>query len=101
MEMPRNRTNTFCCGAGGGRIWMDDGTRRAAEDNSINEAATLDMTHFVVSCPKDMTMYSDAAKTTGNAEQLTVLDIIRLVAMAVRRRATNSRTQECRHDACR
>jgi Fe-S oxidoreductase len=85
-EMPRNRDNTFCCGAGGGRIWMDDSflTERPSE-NRIKEAVTLDVGHFVVSCPKDMTMYSDAAKTTGNDDRLTVLDIARLVDMAVRR----------------
>jgi Fe-S oxidoreductase len=84
VEMPRNRSNTFCCGAGGGRIWMDDSflTERPSE-NRIKEAAELDVTHFVVSCPKDMTMYSDAVKTTGHAETLTVLDITALVATAV------------------
>jgi Fe-S oxidoreductase len=84
VEMPRNRTNTFCCGAGGGRIWMDDSVLdERPSENRIKEAAQLDVTHFVVSCPKDMTMYSDAAKTTGHAETLTVMDITQLVAMAV------------------
>jgi hypothetical protein len=55
--------------------------------NRIKEASALDVGHFVVSCPKDMTMYSDAAKTAGFEEQLTVLDIVRLVDMAVRRPA--------------
>jgi len=84
VEMPRNRSNTFCCGAGGGRIWMDDSflSERPSE-NRIKEAARLDVTHFVVSCPKDMTMYSDAVKTTGHADRLTVLDITQLVALAV------------------
>ncbi len=83
VEMPRNRTNTFCCGAGGGRIWMDDSALdERPSENRIKEAALLDITHFVVSCPKDMTMYSDAAKTTGHADQLTVMDITQLVAMA-------------------
>jgi Fe-S oxidoreductase len=87
-EMPRNRVDTFCCGAGGGRIWMDDSflSERPSE-NRIKEAVTLDVDHFVVSCPKDMTMYSDAAKTTGNDDRLTVLDIARLVDLAVRRPA--------------
>lgn len=88
VEMPRNRDNTFCCGAGGGRIWMDDSrlSERPAA-NRIKEAATLDVSHFVVSCPKDMTMYSDAAKTTGHDATLTVLDIVRLVDLALRRPA--------------
>jgi Fe-S oxidoreductase len=84
VEMPRNRTNSFCCGAGGGRIWMDDSilSERPSE-NRIKEAATLDVGTFVVSCPKDVTMFSDAAKTTGHDERLTVLDIVRLVDEAL------------------
>jgi Fe-S oxidoreductase len=84
VEMPRNGANTFCCGAGGGRIWMDDSflTERPSE-NRMKEAAALDVDHFVVSCPKDLTMYSDAAKTIGVDERLRVVDIVQLVEMAV------------------
>jgi Fe-S oxidoreductase/nitrate reductase gamma subunit len=80
VEMPRNRDNTFCCGAGGGRIWMDDSnlTERPSE-NRIKEAVTLGIDTFVVACPKDVTMYSDAAKTTGHDATLAVLDVIQLV----------------------
>ena len=43
VEMPRNRANTFCCGAGGGRIWMDDsGLRERPSEQRMREAATLD-----------------------------------------------------------
>lgn len=87
VEMPRNGANTFCCGAGGGRIWMDDSflTERPSE-NRIREAAQLDVTDFVVSCPKDVTMYTDAAKTTGHDTSLLVQDITQLVAAAIRPR---------------
>jgi Fe-S oxidoreductase/nitrate reductase gamma subunit len=84
VEMPRNGANTFCCGAGGGRIWMDDSflTERPSE-NRMKEAAALDVDHFVVSCPKDLTMYSDAAKTIGVDGKLRVVDVVQLVEMAV------------------
>ncbi len=70
--MPRNRENSFCCGAGGGRIWISEpgGAERPSE-NRIREALALeDVDVFVVSCPKDVTMYEDAIKTTGSAERL-------------------------------
>jgi Fe-S oxidoreductase len=38
---------------------------------------------FIVTCPKDMIMYSDAVKTTGNEGKIEVRDIIQLVAEAV------------------
>ena len=68
VEMPRNGTNTFCCGAGGGRIWMsdDDETSERPSEQRIREAQTLgDLDYFLVSCPKDLSMYSDAAKVVG------------------------------------
>ncbi|HLF40948.1 MAG TPA: (Fe-S)-binding protein [Acidimicrobiia bacterium] len=85
-EMPRNKDNTFCCGAGGGRIWMDDSnlTERPSE-NRIKEAVTVGVDTFVVACPKDMTMYSDAAKTTGHEDTMAVVDIIQLVEQALDR----------------
>jgi Fe-S oxidoreductase len=38
---------------------------------------------FIVTCPKDMVMYSDAVKTTGNEAKIEVRDLIQLVAEAV------------------
>ena len=67
VEMPRHGTNTFCCGAGGGRIWMEDAeVDERPSEQRIREAQTLgDLDYFLVSCPKDLAMYSDAAKTVG------------------------------------
>jgi Fe-S oxidoreductase len=85
VEMPRNRDNSFCCGAGGGRIWIPDtpGTERPSE-NRIREAVSLpDVELFVVSCPKDVTMYEDAIKTSGNAERIELRELTELVEEAL------------------
>jgi Fe-S oxidoreductase len=68
VEMPRHGTNTFCCGAGGGRIWMidDADTGERPSEQRIREAQELGgLDYFLVSCPKDLAMYSDAAKVVG------------------------------------
>jgi Fe-S oxidoreductase len=67
VEMPRHGTRTFCCGAGGGRIWMDDSSlAERPSEQRIREAQELgELDYFIVSCPKDLAMYSDAAKTVG------------------------------------
>jgi len=67
VEMPRHGTNTFCCGAGGGRIWMSDAeVDERPSEQRIREAQQLgELDFFIVSCPKDLAMYSDAAKTVG------------------------------------
>ncbi len=85
VEMPRNRDNSFCCGAGGGRIWIPDtpGQERPSE-NRIREAVGLsDVELFVVSCPKDVTMYEDAIKTSGNADRIQLRELTELVAEAL------------------
>jgi Fe-S oxidoreductase len=83
VEMPRNGLNTFCCGAGGGRIWMT-GPEQAERpsESRIREAVALGVDHFVVACPKDFVMYTDAVKTTGNEDRITVIDLIQLVDRA-------------------
>jgi Fe-S oxidoreductase len=69
VEMPRHGTNTFCCGAGGGRIWMGESGELDGErpsEQRIREAQSLGrLDYFLVSCPKDLAMYSDAAATVG------------------------------------
>jgi Fe-S oxidoreductase len=82
VEMPRNRSSAYCCGAGGGRIWMEDapgGGERPAESR-VREAAGLGaIGTMVVACPKDLVMFRDALKTTGLEGTLAVRDIAELV----------------------
>jgi Fe-S oxidoreductase/nitrate reductase gamma subunit len=85
VEMPRSHDRALCCGAGGGRIWMEEGKfEERASESRIREAAGLGkLDGFIIACPKDYTMYQDAVKTTGHEEQIKVLDIIDLVAEAL------------------
>jgi Fe-S oxidoreductase len=83
VEMPRNRDNSFCCGAGGGRIWMKElkaeGAKRPSEQR-IDEAVALGtLDYFVVCCPKDVTMYEDAIKTSGHQGELELRELSELV----------------------
>ena len=80
-EMGRCRENSFCCGAGGGRIWMDDSMAvERPSENRIKEALALgDVKMFVVACPKDTVMYSSAVQNLGATGQIEVRDIIDLV----------------------
>ncbi len=84
-EMRRNKGNSFCCGAGGGRIWMDDSKlEKRPSEMRIEEALEIDGVNlFIVACPKDYTMYSDAVKISGNEDKIAVKDIIELVEEAI------------------
>jgi Fe-S oxidoreductase/nitrate reductase gamma subunit len=85
VEMPRNREKALCCGAGGGRIWMDEsGVKERPSLQRIREAAELENVEvFVVACPKDATMFKDAVKTGGYENRLVVKDLIELVHEAI------------------
>ncbi len=85
LEMPRSRENSFCCGAGGGRIFIPDPPgREKPSENRIREAAALGHAQiFVTCCPKDLTMFEDARKTAGVENEIEVRDIAELVAEAV------------------
>jgi Fe-S oxidoreductase len=86
VEMPRSRDRALCCGAGGGRIWMEEGTvKERPSESRVREAAGLTgVQYFVVACPKDLTMYRDAVKTAGLEGKLVIKDLIELVEEAVR-----------------
>lgn len=82
VEMPRNRGRSYCCGAGGGRIWMEDAekVKERPSENRIREAVSLpNVATFIVACPKDIAMFRDAVKTTGQEEKMQVKDIADLV----------------------
>jgi Fe-S oxidoreductase len=86
VEMPRNRENSFCCGAGGGKIWMQDETGPSGRPavGRIREALEIKgLTHFVVACPKDVAMFEDAVKTVGAEEHVKVVDLGELVFEAL------------------
>jgi len=87
-EMPRNRSDSFCCGGGGGGVWMDfdedpkpseERMREALEDTSAGDAVEK----FVVACPQCMTMYEDGRKTGGYEEDIEVVDVSELLIEAL------------------
>lgn len=81
VEMGRNRDNSFCCGAGGGRIWIPDpvGLEKPSQ-NRMKEAGAIEgLQVFVVSCPKDLTMFEDALKTSGFEGKFVVRELIELI----------------------
>ena len=85
-EMPRSRRDSFCCGGGGGRVWMEEigEAHSRPSENRVKEAAGLaGVETLVVACPKDFVMFTDAVKTAGLEGRLVIRDLTDLVAEAV------------------
>jgi Fe-S oxidoreductase len=86
VEMPQSRTYAYCCGAGGGRIWME--APPAFKENPaltrVREAASLKgVRTLVVVCPKDLVMFQGAIGTTGLEDRLEVKELSELVEQAM------------------
>jgi len=85
-EMKRSRRDSFCCGGGGGRVWMEEigEIHSRPSEARVREAAGLDGVEvLVVACPKDYVMFTDALKTTGLEGRLVVKDLTELVEEAM------------------
>lgn len=84
QEMGRCRENSFCCGAGGGRIWQDeDGIVERPSENRIKEALSLGNAGiFVVACPKDNVMYGAAIENLAAQDRMEVRDIADLIELS-------------------
>lgn len=82
-EFERNRENGFCCGAGGGRMWMEELTGTRINQARVAEALTQNPDTLCVSCPYCMTMMEDGLKEL-NATEVKVKDVAEVVAEALR-----------------
>jgi Fe-S oxidoreductase len=85
IELQRTRDNSFCCGGGGGRVWIADppGVSKPGESRVREAGAIAGLDTLIVNCPKCMTMLEDAVKTTGFEGRIEVRELIELVAEAM------------------
>ncbi len=74
-EMPRNRREGFCCGAGGGRMFMEEHLGTRINHNRIEEAAATGAAEVCSACPFCLTMLGDAIKETDRSDSLRARDI--------------------------
>ncbi|HEY3444954.1 MAG TPA: heterodisulfide reductase-related iron-sulfur binding cluster [Myxococcales bacterium] len=81
-ELPRSERQGFCCGAGGGRMWMEEKIGTRVNQNRIEEIAKSGATTVATACPFCLTMLKDAA-SEKNLEQLSVRDLAEIVADAL------------------
>ena len=77
-EAPRNRSRGLCCGAGGGRMWMEERVGKRINVERTEELLATGANALAVACPFCMTMISDGAKALGS--EVPVYDIAEVVA---------------------
>jgi Fe-S oxidoreductase len=83
LEMPRNGKQGFCCGAGGGRMWLEEKTGSRINQNRVNEAAETGAQTVATSCPFCLTMIRDGINETDRSEKLVAKDLAEIVAASM------------------
>jgi Fe-S oxidoreductase len=79
VEMHRCREKGFCCGAGGGRMWLEENIGRRINLERTDEALSMDTDVIGTACPYCMIMLDDAVKTRAREDDVEVLDIAQLL----------------------
>lgn len=82
IDESRQKRNSFCCGGGGGRCWMEEPGIKISHlrlDDAVNAKADI----LAIACPLCMIMFEDAVKAKGLEETLKVMDIAELTAGSI------------------
>jgi len=84
MEMEHHHAGSFCCGAGGGRMWMEESIGKRIHVARIEEALKEDPKTICTCCPYCMTMFEDGLKDKEAEDIVQVLDLAEVVAGALK-----------------
>ena len=82
-EMPRNKQTSMCCGAGGGRMWMEEHIGDRINTVRTQEAVDTGANTIAVGCPFCMTMITDGTKALSKEDEIQVKDVAEIIAEAL------------------
>ena len=80
VEMKRIRKESLCCGAGGGRLWMETKPEWRFSDLRIHEACETGAPILATACPYCISMLEDSRKTVNKEDAIEIKDISELIA---------------------
>jgi Fe-S oxidoreductase len=83
VEMEQNLKNGFCCGGGGGRIWLEEDIGQRISEMRLSQAINTRAQVIATACPFCLQMFEDAARVKEVDESLKIRDIAELVAEAL------------------
>jgi Fe-S oxidoreductase len=82
-EMERSKRHGFCCGAGGGRMFMEEHEGQRVNVNRTDEIIATGVSAVAVACPFCNVMITDGMKERNKEEEIQVLDVAELVARSI------------------
>jgi Fe-S oxidoreductase len=81
--MPRNMERSFCCGAGGARMWMEEKIGKRINIERTEEALATGAATIAVGCPFCSTMINDGVNSAGVAEAVEVVDVATVLLRSI------------------
>ncbi|MGA7730177.1 MAG: (Fe-S)-binding protein [Chloroflexia bacterium] len=84
-EMRRSRNNALCCGAGGGRMWIEEHTGKRMNQNRMQDALDTGAPTLAAACPFCTSMFEDGIKGKDAGDQIRLMDIAEMVSLSMRR----------------
>lgn len=86
-EMPRNQERSFCCGAGGARMWMEERIGKRINVERTEEALATGAKTIAVGCPFCYTMIGDGVTGKGKQEEVEVVDVATVLLRSLKQEA--------------
>ncbi|GGK94827.1 (Fe-S)-binding protein [Mangrovihabitans endophyticus] len=86
-EMPRNAERSFCCGAGGARMWMEEKIGKRINIERTEEALATGAKTIAVGCPFCYTMVGDGVTAKGEQENVEVIDVASVLLRSLKQEA--------------
>jgi Fe-S oxidoreductase len=83
VEMSPCRSQSVCCGAGGGRMWMEEEPDQRVNRLRMKDAVATQADIVITACPFCLQMFEDAAGALEMEKPLEVLDLVELLERAV------------------
>jgi len=80
VELERCRSNSFCCGGGGGHMWLDEEPDKRINTRRVEEVISAGVDVVATACPYCLTMFEDALKAKEVEESIKAMDLSELIA---------------------
>jgi len=84
VEMERSKDKGFCCGAGGGRMFLEETVGKRVNIERTEEALATNATTIASACPFCMTMMTDGVKEKEKTDSVKVKDVAELVLESIK-----------------
>ena len=79
LEADRNKSKSVCCGAGGGRMWMEEEPEHRVNEMRVGQLLEKQPEIIGVNCPYCLTMMEDGIGAKGKSETVKAMDLAEIL----------------------